>query len=225
MDRLRFLFVLMLCTLLCAPLSGKAFADQTIAVSPLSAEVLPSADITELDADGSDAKEAREPRLFFLSPSFGWYFPTDGKTKDAFGDSWSAFGVSLNLGALTGKSLVVRTGNVELRPFFGYISGEQGDNDVKIIPIGLESRWNLYSNDTVRFYTGLGVSMNLMKFDIADSNIDTSWRGAIGGRVMIGADVTKWLNLQAAYNLINVSRVEGYNFNGFSLRARINLYF
>ena len=176
-------------------------------------------------SDDLGAKQEREPRLFFLSPSFGWYFPTSGKTKDAFGDSWSAFGVSLNLGALTGKSLVVRTGNVELRPFFGYIRGEEGNNDVKIIPLGLESRWGLYTNDTVRFYTGVGVSMNLMKFEIPDSNIDTSWRGAIGGRVMIGADVTKWLNLQAAYNLINVSRVEGYNFNGFSLRARINLYF
>ena len=225
MNRLRFLFVLMLCTFLCAPFSVRALASETAAQAPLSAEVLPSADISALDADGSDVKAVREPSLFFLSPSFGLYFPTSGKTKDAFGDSWSAFGVSLNLGALTGKSLVVRTGSVELRPFFGYISGEEGDNDIKIIPIGLESRWHLYTNDTVRLYTGVGFSLSLMKFDIPESNIDTSWRGALGGRIMLGADVTKWLNLQAAYNLINVSRVEGYNFNGFSLRARINLYF
>lgn len=225
MDRLRFLFVLMLCALLCVPFSGELFAAEPPTDTPAIDAPATEEHLSTVPSGELETKEEREPQLFFLSPSFGWYFPTSGKTKDAFGDSWSTVGVSFNLGALTGKSLVVRTGNVELRPFFGYIRGEQDDNDIKIIPIGLESRWQLYSNDTVRIYTGMGVSFSLMKFDIPKSNIDTSWRGAMGGRIMIGADITKWLNLQAAYNLINVSSVEGYDFNGFSLRARINLYF
>lgn len=219
MNRLRILCVATFFILSSLLISGMAFA------SGHQKEELPvPQSISEdISIDQAQTKPEREPRLFLLSPSAGWYFPTDSKTKDTFGNTWTAFGVSLNLGALKGTEMIVRTGGFELRPFFGYISQEHNNNDIKIIPIGLESRWQLYKNDNFRFYSGLGLSVNFVKFDIPSENIDISWRGALGGRVLLGADVTKWLNIQATYNIVDT--VECYDFDGFHLRARINLYF
>ena len=219
MNKLRLLCVVAIFTLLSLTLSGVALASDPPKEEPVPQENT----VEDASIDQKETKPEREPRLFFLSPAAGWYFPTDSKTKDTFGNTWTSFGISLNLGALKGTEMIVRTGGFELRPFFGYISQEHNNNDIKIIPVGLESRWQLYKNDSFRFYSGLGMSVNFVKFDIPSENIDISWRGVVGGRLLLGADVTKWLNIQATYNIVD--KVEGYDFNGLNLRARINLYF
>lgn len=170
-------------------------------------------------ADG----EEKEKKLFFLSPTAGWYFPSSGKVKDAFGSSWGGFGVSINPEAFGWKKPDVETGGVRLSPYIGYFHAEEGSNEAHIIPLGIEARWTLKEWDGARTYMGVGLSGYGVKFEDRAAGIDTSWRMAGGGRIMLGADIAKWLNLNASYNAI--SDVEGYNFGGFSVGAKINFYF
>jgi hypothetical protein len=162
-------------------------------------------------------------RLFLLSPTYSWYFPTAGKTKNAFGSSWSGLGVAVNLEALGWGVFDWEIAGLTLHPYFGYIHGDKGDNDVHIIPIGLEARWNLGQWSMVAPYVGMGVSVYGVRLEDRDAGVDTGWRGAFGGRLTFGADITRWFNVQAAYNLM--SDVEGYDLSGFSLQGKLKIYF
>ena len=165
----------------------------------------------------------KEKKPFFLSPTAGWYFPSSGKVKDAFGSSWGGFGVSINPEAFGWKRKEENTEGVRLSPYIGYFHADEGGNEAHIVPLGLEARWTLKEWDGARAYMGVGLAGYGIKFEDRRAGIDTSWRGAGGGRIMIGADISKWLTLDASYNA--VSDVEGYNFGGFAVGAQVNLYF
>jgi hypothetical protein len=169
------------------------------------------------------ASFAEAGKLFFLSPTAGWYFPTDGKTKKAFGDSWSGLGISINLEALGWDVSGWEAAGLKLRPYFNYFHTKKGDNDAHIIPIGLDARWDLGEWGIFNPYVGLGIAGYGVRFEDRRAGVDTGWRGAFGGRLMFGADITRWFNIQAAYNLI--SDVEGYDLSGFSLQGKLKIYF
>jgi hypothetical protein len=171
------------------------------------------------------AKEAfaAEGRLFFLSPTVSWYFPTDGKTKDAFGDSWSGWGVAVNLEALGWGLSGLEAAGLEFHPYLNYFHADKGGNDAHIIPLGLDARWNFGRWGVVSPYVGLGIAGYGIRFEDRDAGVDTGWRSAFGGRLMFGADITRWFNIQAAYNVI--SDVKGYDLSGFSLQGKFKIYF
>jgi hypothetical protein len=77
----------------------------------------------------------------------------------------------------------------------------------------LETRWLLSDNEKFQPYAGLGLSISITKFEDRDAGVETGWKVAPGGCVIQGADINKWPNLYASYNLM--SDVEGYNFSGF----------
>ncbi len=175
-----------------------------------------------LIAGSAGAARADDAKLFFLSPTYAWYFPTSSKAKNAFGSTWEGFGVTLNMETF-GWTNTLRAGDFRLHPYFGYFHASEGPNDAYVIPVGLEGRWHLDQTGPVQPYIGLGVAGYAVSFEDKAADIDTGWRGAFGGRVMIGADITKWFNLQASYNLI--SEVKGYDLSGFAVQAKVNLYF
>ena len=166
---------------------------------------------------------ADDKKLFFLSPTIDWYFPTSGKVRDAFGSAWMGFGVSLNMEAFGWQESSLKIGGVKFFPYMGYFHADEGDNDAYIIPLGLETRWTLREQDDMRFYLGLGLSGYGVKFDDRSAGVDSGWKAAFGGRVLLGMDVTRWLNIHAAYNAI--TDVSGYDFGGFSAGAKIKIYF
>lgn len=159
-------------------------------------------------------KTCAAEKLFILSPTYSGYFPSSGKTKDAFGSSWTGFGVALNL-----ESLGINTSVWGFHPYSGYFHADEGDNDAHIIPLGLEYRRGLSEN----IYFGIGASVNAVKFEVRDKGIDTGWRGAVGARLGLGMNVTKWFNIHAAYNFM--SEVKDYDFSGFSIQGKVNFYF
>lgn len=165
---------------------------------------------------------ADDAKLFFLSPTYSWYFPTSSKVKNAFGSTWDGFGVALNMETF-GWSNKLRLGDLQLHPFFGYYHASEGPNDAYIIPLGLEARWKLEESGPMAPYFGIGIAGYGVSLEDKGADVDTGWRGAFGGRVMIGTDITKWLNVQASYNLI--SEVKGYDLSGFGIQAKVNLYF
>lgn len=169
------------------------------------------------------AQEDKKP--FLLSPTAGWYLPTSSKTRNAFGDSWFGFGVALNLGALGFENTGFEVAKVRLYPYLGYINGSKGDNAAHIVPLGLEARWNLAHEEesVIKPYVGLGAAVYGVKFHNRGAGVESNWRGAYGGRMLVGTDITKWFNLEASYNLI--SKVKDYDFSGFSINAKITFYF
>lgn len=173
--------------------------------------------------DEGDEKSSAQRRPFFLSPEASLYLPSHGKTKDAFGDSWSGFGVGINPEAFGWDGPDFEIGGIALSPYFGYFNTERRGNDAHIIPIGVETRWLLGGNEKFQPYAGLGLSLSAVKFEDKDAGVKTGWKVAPGGRVMLGADINKWLNVHASYNVM--SDVEGYNFSGFAIGAEISFYF
>lgn len=196
--RPRFSFVLLLASLCLALYGGTAFAQDS-------------------------GEEEKEQRPFFLSPTASLYMPTDGKTKDAFGKTWSGFGVAINTAAFGWEKPGFEVAGVVLTPFIGYYHADRRDNDAHIIPVGLETRWTLADNGSFQPYAGLGLSVSAVKFDDHDAGVKTGWKAAAGGRFVLGADIGRWLNIQAAYNLMD--DVENYDFSGFSIGAKISFYF
>ncbi|MDR1885004.1 MAG: hypothetical protein LBQ56_01925 [Synergistaceae bacterium] len=171
----------------------------------------------------SEDKGEIEEKPFFLSPNLGWFFPSSGKVKDAFGDSWGGLGVGINPDAFRSKKRAPETKGARISPYFGYFNTEHGDNEAHIIPIGIEVRWTLKEWDNVKTYLGLGLAGYAVKFEDLANGIDTGWEAAGGGRIMLQADISRWLTLEASYNAIN--SVEGYNFGGFSIGAEFKIYF
>lgn len=165
---------------------------------------------------------AAEDRPFILSPTVGWYFPTSSKTRDAFGDSWGGLGITLNTEAL-GWDGRIGIGNLRLYPYFGLYYADHNDNDAYVIPVGLEAHWSLTESGIFKPYVGLGAAVYGVRFEDREAGVDTGWRGAFGGRVMVGADITKWFNVQASYNM--VSDVKDYDLSGFSIQGKFKIYF
>jgi hypothetical protein len=174
-------------------------------------------------AETAFAEGDSEGKLFFLSPTYGWYFPTDGKTKNAFGDSWGSWGIAVNLDALGFGLSGWEIAGLRLRPYLNYFHADKGDNEAHIIPLGVDLRWDLARLGVVSPYVGLGIAGYGIRFEDRVAGVDTGWRGAFGGRLMFGADITRWFNVQAAYNVM--SDVEGYNLSGFSLQGKLKIYF
>lgn len=175
-----------------------------------------------LFAGPTGSARADDASLFFLSPSYSLYFPSSGKVKSAFGSSWEGFGIVLNMESF-GWTSKLRAGDFALHPYFGYYHSSEGANEATIIPIGLEARWGLDETGPMKPYFGIGLAGYGVSFEDKGAGVDTGWRGAFGGRIMVGADITKWFNLQASYNLI--SDVKGYDLSGFGVQAKVNLYF
>jgi hypothetical protein len=161
-----------------------------------------------------------EKKPFFLSPAVSGYFPTDSKTRDAFGSAWWGIGVTLNTEALFGG---FDSAGLSFAPYFGLYHGDKEDNDAWVIPLGIQARWTLSAQGSVKPYAGIGVAGYGIKFDDRPAGVDTGWRGAFGGRFMLGMDITRWFNVEAAYNI--VSEVKDYDLSGFSIRGKFRIYF
>jgi hypothetical protein len=175
------------------------------------------------EGNESESKNTKEKRPFFLSPNVGWFFPSNGKVRDAFGNSWGGLGVGINLEAFGLKKQARETKGASFSPYFGYFNAERGDNEAHIIPIGIEARWTIKEWGDVKTYLGLGLAGYGVKFEDRAAGIDTGWKAAGGGRIMFQADIARWLTLEASYNAI--SSVEGYNFGGFAAGAKFKIYF
>jgi hypothetical protein len=159
-------------------------------------------------------------KLFFLSPTAGGYFPTDSKTREAFGSAWWGVGVTLNAETLFGG---FDAAGISFGPYFGLYHGENQDNDAWIIPLGLQARWNLSEQGGIRPYASVGVAGYGIKIEDRPAGVDTGWKGAFGGRFMLGMDITRWFNVEAAYNI--VSEVKDYDLSGFSIQGKFRIYF
>ena len=178
--------------------------------------------IAYIMAETPDAVYAGESQdLFFLSPAADWYFPSDGKTKNAFGNSWGGFGVTLNLEALN-EDGGWGWDNSRLYPYIGFFHADEGGSDAYLVPVGIEFRWH-FGDSFFRPYIGLAGSVYGVKFEHRGGGIDTGWKGAWGGRLSVGMDITRWFSVQGAYNF--VSDVKGYDMSGFSVQGKFKIYF
>jgi hypothetical protein len=143
--------------------------------------------------------------------------------KNAFGSSWNGFGIALNLESLGSGLSEWEAAGLKLYPYFGYFHTDNGGSDAHIIPLGLEARWYMGEWSVFSTYVGLGVGGYGVNFEDREAGIDTGWRGAFGGRLLLGANITRWFDIYAAYDLI--SDVKGYNLSGFSIQGKLKIYF
>jgi hypothetical protein len=170
-------------------------------------------------ATSTEAAEG-DKKLFFLSPTLTGYFPTNSRAQNAFGSFWWGIGVALNMETLVGGFEV---GDLSFSPYFGFYHGAKHDNDAWIIPIGIQARWSLSKQGSLKPYAGIGIAGYGINFEDRSAGVDTGWKAAFGGLVLLGVDITRWFNVEAAYNI--VSDVKDYDLSGFSLRGKFKIYF
>lgn len=168
-------------------------------------------------------EQKKEKKIFFLSPTLGYFLPSSGKTRDAFGSSWGGFSVSVNPEAFGWKSPQVKAGGMELTPYIGFTRAKRGDNKAYIIPVGVATSWKLKEGKNYATSLSLALSANGVRVKVPDEGINSDWKVAAGARLTLGYSLAKWLELTAGYSFM--TKVEGYDFNGFSVGAKINFYF
>ena len=155
-----------------------------------------------------------QPRpRFYFGPELGFYFPTDSKAKDAFGDAVFSYG--LGLGAVTRASAKGAFG-VDFRIIAG-----RGSSNGRMLLAPLGGAWAKAIGDpqkqTVIPY--FGVSLNVIPNHIESDKYDVGpklrWAG--GGSVFLGTTFAERAYVQARYNVI--SKIAGFNLSGFSVNT------
>lgn len=168
-------------------------------------------------------EQQKEKKIFFLSPAVGYFIPSSGKTRDAFGSSWGGFYVSVNPESFGWKSPHVKAGDMELTPYIGFTYAKRGDNKAYIIPVGVATSWKLKEGKNYATSLSIALAANGVRVKVPDEDINSDWKVAAGARVTLGYSLAKWLELSAGYSFM--TKVEGYDFNGLSIGAKVNFYF
>lgn len=170
-----------------------------------------------------EQKEEQEKKLFFLSPTVGYIFPTSSKTRDTFGSAWGGFAVAVNPEAFGWDTPRVKAAGMTLTPYIGFTYAKEDENKAYIIPVGLATSWKLKEGKHYATSLSLALAAHGVRVKVPDEGINSDWKVAAGARVMLNYSLAEWLHLSAGYNVM--TEVEGYNFNGFSVGAKIDFYF
>ena len=141
----------------------------------------------------------------------GVFFPTSGKTKDAFGSRWTSFGLG------TGFTVVTRPG---FDPDFEILSQDKGGNDASVYLVGGRFLFPLArpavtaAIPTFAPYAGVGVNLNYTRIDAPDFGADDKGFG-VGGSAILGASIGRRLFAEARYRVF--TEKADFNLSGAQL--------
>jgi hypothetical protein len=151
----------------------------------------------------------RRPR-FYIGPELGVYFPTDSKTKDAFGST--IFNYGIGLGAV-GRASDKGAFGVDFR----IITGRGSNGRMFLAPLGIQYARALGdpTSQTNIPYVGASANLFLTHLDSDKYGVNGKLRFAGGGSVFLGVTFSERGYIQARY--YGVSKVAGFNLSGFGI--------
>lgn len=162
--------------------------------------------------DANQPGKPRKPRLT-LKPTAGFYYPTSGKTRSTFGNTWTMVGLTIDY----------RDDDRSKSRFQFQIDGirrKSGIDQAAIFPIGFKYTERLNASRTFSPYLGGTLGWCIADVRSVADGIDTGLRSVgVGGSGFVGANVGMNVKLEAAYHVF--PNIKGFNLSGFSIGAQL----
>lgn len=190
------------------------FAPVAHAQTPAPPAPAPAPPPTQDQETPSEQKERRRVPAF--GPQVGFYFPTSGRTRDAFGDTWVNYGVGfqpLNLQSRRGSA------TLDIAAFSARRSGARAF----IVPISFIYKIALGGGGDVEGetdrginpYTGFSLGLYLADLRADRYNVSSGWQGGFGGSALFGITYQRSIFVEARYHLI--SELKSFELSGLNL--------
>ncbi len=168
-----------------------------------------------LQAPAAPADQPKnDKRRLTILPAVNVYFPSDSKTTNRFGDSWTSLGFAL---AYQSENMDPR--KIELR--LDGMAQNSNTTSAYIFPIGMGINTILSSSKTATTYAGITANAYIAKLESVPDNVDTGWKIKPGASALIGANIGSKFNVQASYYF--VPKLGGFDLSGLNVSAHIRL--
>lgn len=197
-----------------AALSFISAANAQEPTSPPATTPAPAPAPAQEQETPSEQRERRRAPAF--GPQIGFFFPTDARTREAFGDTWVNYGIGFQP-----LDLQSRRGSATLD--IAAFSARRGDARAIIVPVSLIYKIALGGGRDVEGetdrglipYTGLSLGVYLADLRADRYNVTSGWQGGFGGSALFGVTYQRNLFVEARYHLI--SEMKTFQLSGLNL--------
>lgn len=153
--------------------------------------------------------EVRRKRYRF-GPQLGMYFPTDERTRNRFGGSWTNLGIGIG-----GVPDAPQEGRLAFDAYVIYNS--RGRNQALIAPVGVSYRRSLSNSSSVMPYIGGNASLYITDIRSEIDGVRAGIRATPGASIMGGLAVGQGGYFEARYHFI--PEVSSFQLSGLNLTA------
>jgi hypothetical protein len=189
--------------------AGTASAQQPTAGQERPLETPPKPPAA-LEPKPTAAEDASSKRLRF-GPQVGLYLPTNGRTRNRLGSSWS------NIGFGIGDISDIHR-NRRLALDISFISNSNGEAKVFLAPIGLAYSIGLGNQGrSTAAYTGISANLVIASLRSDADNLPSRTSVTGGASVFLGNRFSESGYLEARYNAIG--KIRGFDLSGINLTA------
>jgi hypothetical protein len=155
-------------------------------------------------------------RVPAFGPQIGFFFPTDGRTRDAFGDNWVNYGIGFQP-----LDLQTRRGSATLD--IAAFSARRSGARAFILPVSFIYKIALGGGPDVvgetdrglNPYTGFSLGLYLADLRADRYNVSSGWQGGFGGSALFGVTYQRNVFVEARYHLI--SKLKTFDLSGLNL--------
>jgi len=153
-------------------------------------------------------------RRLTLLPALNIFYPSNSKTQNRFGSSWTSLGL-----AVAYKSKHMDPRKIELR--LDGMAENSKYTSAYIFPIGMGVNTILSTSKTATTYAGVTGNVYIAKLESVLDGVDTGWKLKPGASALIGANIGSRVNVQASYYF--VPKLGGFDLSGFNVSAHVAL--
>ena len=193
-------------------LAGAASAQQTAPPAPRPLETPPPPPaVLQPGPPPATKTEAPRKRIRF-GPQVGVYLPTNGRTQDRFGKTWTNIGIGI--GSI---SDIHRSGRLALD--INFISNSRNSKEkIFLAPIGLAYSVGL-GNQTAAAAAYAGVSADLVVASLRSDQdkLPTRTSATGGASVFLGTRFSESGYAEVRYN--GIGKIRGFDLSGINLSA------
>ncbi|MBC8143028.1 MAG: hypothetical protein H7Y38_16510, partial [Armatimonadetes bacterium] len=147
-----------------------------------------------------------------LGPEVGFYFPTDQRTRDAFGSTWVNYGVGFRPIALASRKGVLGF-DVNI------VSTSGSGRRALLIPVNVIYKRALGGSATpgegVTPYAGVATGLLIADLRSDNFGVSSGFRGGYGGTFLLGFTVNTQFFVEARYQVY--SKIKGFDVSGIGL--------
>ena len=211
MNRFAFLAVALIAT---APLSARAQDTPAPAPSPAppaSAPAAPPDPALPAPNQPQGNQPAKPRQRFTLGPEVGFYLPSSGRTREAFGSTWFNYGISFRP-----IELIPQKGRLSFD--LNIVSTSGSGRRALLIPASIIYKRALTNGEPgkgFRLYTGASAGLLIADLRSDNHNVHSGFRGGAAGSLLLGTTITTKAFVEVRYNLF--SKIKGYDLSGFGI--------
>ncbi|MBC7807633.1 MAG: hypothetical protein H7145_15980 [Akkermansiaceae bacterium] len=176
----------------------------------------PPAPVPPATEKETPTEQRERRRVPAFGPQIGFFFPTSGRTRDAFGETWVNYGIGFQP-----LDLQTRRGSATLD--IAAFSARRSGARAFVVPISLIYKIALGGGRDVEGetdrginpYTGFSLGLYLTDLRADRYNVSSGWQGGFGGSALFGVTYQRSIFVEARYHLI--SELKTFDLSGLNL--------